>query len=784
MKIGKKLFSLKTLMNKNPLEKGESNEQEHHPRGVFFVFKVILVLIAAICFAVLAHKEYRPFNQLSNISFEDIAKKRIKGSVDSLSKLFLLSNPLMDTLKLSLPSIAQDYKTELSRNLRTQIDEAYVQGIFIYLENKDFEIRKQYADSARKGVTERSRRDAWQPDSGWAAYLAKGARTFTAPERRNVRAYYNWFKKADSLGYKQEWMGPVFDDGTKLRIIYKVLPIEFGEQRGFILIAHSINLLYAYMQGIGLSRYGSPYILDSAGYFIVNATDEIRSLGELGKAFRDSVFSQMHKDLLGGNLKEGYFHRNRLLGQFCNEFIFKIPNLPFYLGTSVYSGDSQESGAYQGAMRQNFFRMLSFAVISLLLFLFSIKMLFRPIGGLFYFLAPASLLAAIIISIVVFYRYPGSNTDRVSASDYEELPYSESDKKILKENGVDFKWNPALIIDQRAVDFFVNRYQNRSDSLYGSQAKILPTGIMINSVMFTESNIIMATGFVWQKFLITGEQYPRQISRKYPYDTYRNKGVEFFGGQNEGSYGGAFELVDSLETILDGYKAILMRWSFVVELEQVPSYGLYPFGVYSMYFTLKGKNRDDNTMPVPDMTAYRSMFPVDNPGLDGRLKLTGWNVLQSSYSYRFNRNASNLGNVNSQNKAPDIRLNLSVSSKFVDILVSKLLSVMVIITLLFVLIFIRDKDNILDTVLGCSGLFFALVLDHVNLRERVQSTDVMYLEFIYLTTYGFLLLTILSSIYLKRIDDANVAKLNSIIRSYFWSALFGVMAIATIWRFY
>ncbi len=783
MKIGK-LFSLKNFTAKESPEEDGSNKQEHLPKGKSFVFKTIVSLIVAVCFAALAFREYRPFSQLSNISFEDIARKKIEGNVDSLGKLFLLSNSLMDSLKFSLPSLTQDYKTELPRNLRTQIDEAFVQGVFIYLENKNFDMRKQYADSARQGVTERSRRDAWQPDSGWAAYLAKGARTLTAPERRNVRAYYNWFKKADSLGYKQEWMGPVFDDGVKSRIIYKVSPIEFGEQRGFILIAHSTSLLYAYMQGMGLSRYGSPYILDTAAHFIVNATDEVRSLGELGKTFKDSVFSQMNKDILSGNLKEGYFHRNRLLGQFCNEFIFKIPNLPFYLGTSVYSGDSQESGAYQSTMRQNFFRMLSFALISLLLFLFNIKMFFKSAGSLFYFLAPIFLLGSIIISIVVFYRYSGSNSGRVFASDYEELPYSENDKKILKKNGLDFKWNPALVIDQGAVDFFVNRYQNRSDSLYGSQAKILPTGVIVNSIMFTEPNVIMATGFVWQRFLITGEPYPRQISRKYLYDTYRNKGVEFFGGQNEGSYGGAFELVDSLETVMEGYKAVLMRWSFVVELEQVPSYGLYPFGIYNMPFTLKGKNRDDNTMLVPDLTAYKSMFPVDRPGLDERLVLTGWDILQSSYSYRFNRNASNMGNVNAQNKAPDIRLNLSVSSKFVDILVSKLLSVMVIITLLFVLIFIRDKDNILDTVLGCSGLFFALVLDHVNLRERVRSTDVMYLEFIYLTTYGFLLLTILSSVYLKRIDDTNMARLNSLIKNYFWSALFGVMAIATIWRFY
>jgi len=786
------LFSRK-FSDSNSEDKQNNEEQNYSPESKLSIYKALALLAIAICFAVLAVKEYRPFVRLSNISFEDIAKKEIKSKADTLRTFFALSDVLIDTLKYSLPRLPRDYKTELSRELRTQIDESSVQGIFVYLENKNFNGRKLHADSARLANREdsinnpakyRSRADSWQPDSGWAAYLPRGARVLTNPDRRNTRAYYGLFKKADSLGFRKDWAGPVFDESSKLRIIYKIIPIEIGEQRGFLLIAHSLSNIYAYMRGIGISRYGSPYILDTAGNFIVNATDEVRPLKELGKVFRDSIFVQLNEDIRTGNIKDGYFHRNRLLGQDCNEFIFKIPNMPFFLGASVYSGASQESGTYQSVMRGIFFRMLAYAVISILLFLFSVKTLFKPISSLVYVLIPICLLGSIIISIIVFYRYPGSSSSRMLSGDYEGHSYSESDREVMKENGVDFKWNPALIIDQKAVNFFVDRYQNRSDSLYGSQARILPTGLLINSIQFMGSNVIIANGFVWQKFLIANQQYPRQVSRKYLYDTYRNKGIDFFGGQSQGNYGGTFQLVDSLETTMDGYNAILMRWSFVIELEQVPSYGLYPFGIYNMPFTIKGKNKDDNTMLVPDLTAYNSLFPVDNPGIDNRLNITGWDILQSSFSYRFGRSSSNLGNVNSQNRAPDIRLNLFISTKFMDVLVGKLLSVMVIITLLFVLIFIRDKDNVLDTVLGCSGLFFALVLDHVNLRERVQSTEVMYLEFIYLTAYGFLLIVILSSIYLKKSGTSDVVRLNSFMRNYFWSAFFCVMAIATMWRFY
>jgi len=743
----------------NMSNQNNNTDKENKPKNRFSLFTVSILFVVAVCFAVLAVREYRPFRQLSNISFESMAKKVIENNVDSLSAFFALSNDLMDSLLFSMPLIPKNHITEISRTLRQQIDESSVQGVFLYLEDKDINKRRLRADSVRlfNPVSRPVRDVSWQPDSGWSGYLHRGARIFVSPERRSVRTYYEWFKNADSASLsfqhenKKEWIGPVFDETTKSRIIYMISPVDVGEQRGFIFIAHSVNMLFTYMQSLGISRYGSPYIIDDAGNYIVNAPD---------------------------------LNRKRQLGQYINEFVFKIPNISFDFGAAIYSGDSQEFGAYQEVMRKIFFRMMAYIVLSIILFLFCVKIMFKPARTLIYFLVPVCLLVSIIINITAFYRFPGSNSGRITANDFDEHLYSERDKKTLNDNGIDFKWNPALVIDQKAVDFFVNRYQNRSDLLYGSQARIIPTGIMINAIRFTEPSVVVANGFVWQKFLITNEQYPRQIMRKYQYDTYRNKGIDFFGGVRDVYYGGAFSLVDSIETTMDGYKALLMRWSFVVDLEQVPSYGLYPFGIYNMAFTIKGKNNDDNTMLVPDMTAYNSMFPIDKPGIDNRLKITGWNVLQSSYSYRFGGNTSNLGNVNSQSRAPDISMNLFISTKFIDILVSKLLSVMVIVTLLFVLIFIRDKDNILDTVLGCSGLFFALVLDHVNLRERVQSTDVMYLEFIYLTVYGFLLLTILSAIYLKKIDDSNIDNMNSFMKNYFWIAFFGVMAISTMWRFY
>ena len=719
----------------------------------FYILKVFFLLLIAVCFAVLAVREYRPFRQLSNISFESMAQKVIESNADTLSAFFALSNNLMDSLITSMPLIPKDHTTELSRTLRQQIDESSVQGIFLYLENKDQNKRRLHADSVRQQFDQsfRPTRDmSWQPDSGWSGYLFRGTRTFINPDRRSVRTYYDWFINADSLK-REDWIGTVYDETSKSRIIYMISPVDVGEFRGFIFIAHSVNILYAYMQGLGLSRYGSPFIIDAGGNYIVNAPD---------------------------------FQRKKQNGDYINEFVFKIPDMSFDFGAAIYSGNSQEFGAYQEVMRKIFFRMMAYIVLSVILFLFCVKIIYKKASTLIYFLIPACLLMSIIINVTTFYRYPGSKSGRIVANDYEAHLYSESDKKILNEYGLDFKWNPALVIDQKAVDFFVNRYQNRSDMLYGSQARILPTGIMINAIRFTEPNVVVANGFVWQKFLISNEQYPRQIMRKYQFDTYRNKGIDFFSGQRDIFYGGSFSLVDSIETTMDGYKALLMRWSFVVELEQVPSYGLYPFGIYNMSFTIKGKNNDDNTMLVPDMTAYNSMFPIDKPGIDSRLKITGWNILQSSYSYRFGGYTSNLGNVNSQSRAPDICLNVFVSTKYMDILVSKLLSVMVIVTLLFVLIFIRNKDNILDTVLGCSGLFFALVLDHVNLRERVQSTEVMYLEFIYLTVYGFLLLTILSAIYLKKINDSNIDRMNSYMKNYFWIAFFGVMAVSTMLRFY
>lgn len=97
----------------------------------------------------------------------------------------------------------------------------------------------------------------------------------------------------------------------------------------------------------------------------------------------------------------------------------------------------------------------------------------------------------------------------------------------------------------------------------------------------------------------------------------------------------------------------------------------------------------------------------------------------------------------------------------------------------------NDKKNsgaIFVTVKDAAGLEF----DHINLRESVQSGDIMYLEYCYFFTYLLLLLITVTSFRIGSGGsiDKFLKATDTILIRYFWTIILGLMAIATIVKFY
>lgn len=249
-----------------------------------------------------------------------------------------------------------------------------------------------------------------------------------------------------------------------------------------------------------------------------------------------------------------------------------------------------------------------------------------------------------------------------------------------------------------------------------------------------------------------------------------------------------YRQTDSIPIFIDGRSAILCRWVFDIDMPQKFSHSLFPFGKNELRLPLWSVDLDDNTVIIPDLEAERQTYPDICPGLGNNFAINGWNILSSYYSYTLESYLSNFGNSDMRgiNRFPELTFNVPISRKFFDSLVCKIIPILIILVLLFTILFVRKDDDGFNNVIGCSGLFFVLVFDHINLRESVLSDRIMYLEYCYFLTYLLLLLITVTSFRIE--NDSPVSKYlrmtDKLLKHYFWVIFFGFMAMTTILKFY
>lgn len=303
----------------------------------------------------------------------------------------------------------------------------------------------------------------------------------------------------------------------------------------------------------------------------------------------------------------------------------------------------------------------------------------------------------------------------------------------------------------------------------------------IYSVAFLNSHRIQVTGIFWQKYLTAGSDYPEEMRQKYQYDSYKRKGISF-----PGSHINTIEQVDSMGARLENQPASLFRWNFDVELEQQLSYSLYPFGKNSISLVMFSNNLDDNTILTPDLESYKQTYPTDKPGLDNHFYIKGWDIAGSYYSYSTESYLCNFGNADIYgiNQFQEMAFNISISRKFIDILICKFVPLLVVLVLLFTILFVRVTSDGFNNIIGCSGLFFVLMLDHINLRESVLSEGIMYLEFCYFISYVLLLLITITSFDISQNGKSYNSWVDTVLKKYFWTIIFGAMAVVTVAFFY
>ncbi len=278
--------------------------------------------------------------------------------------------------------------------------------------------------------------------------------------------------------------------------------------------------------------------------------------------------------------------------------------------------------------------------------------------------------------------------------------------------------NEVKIFEKEGVDSYLNDIKNNTDS-----AVHIPTGIFVQSLECTKANNFIVKGYVWQ-------EYP--IHRSNDID----RGVIF---------------PEALKTeITRAYTSSfkdreVIGWQFTITIREVFDYSNYPFDYCRYWIRMKHKDITKNIILTPDLKSYNIIIPKTKPGIEKEFVLPGRSIIKSYFSYRNNSYNTNLGiqpNCN-MNSSPELYFNILVKRDFVNPFIAHLVPVIVIIFMLFSILQLGRKTdkkglmgfNSMSTISACSALFFVVIFNHISLRNELEVSGIVYLEFFYIVTY-------------------------------------------------
>lgn len=389
--------------------------------------------------------------------------------------------------------------------------------------------------------------------------------------------------------------------------------------------------------------------------------------------------------------------------------------------------------------RRSFIRMLESAM--LLVALVILAFCHRHVFGLWYAVAAISLLLITGISLIWWVTL--------------HLPTREGEegRPILKASSLT-KYLESLASQQTEE---------------GISAQVqLPTRVLIQGVWNLGASSVDVTGYVWQRYPVSsklaqeidlpeaGTLKVREISRR------REGEVEEVG------------------------------WFFEARLRQSSDSAYkYPFDSAPVRLCLRHRDSDRGVVLVPELKAYPSLAPSSRPGVKQGLKIPGWSLERSFFSYTREDDQESEGLVLArQTGASNLCLNLSMQRQFLDPFIAAILPIVVVGCLLFLLLMVGTKNKALvvatgfratDILRACISLLFPVIFAQINMRTKVAVSGLIYLEYLYFVMYLAILLTTINALTFTMKDHGLAQHQDNLVpKLLFWPLLLGAFFAVTL----
>ncbi|MGK7924471.1 MAG: tetratricopeptide repeat protein [Spirulina sp.] len=515
-----------------------------------------------------------------------------------------------------------------------------------------------------------------------------------------------------------------------------------AKPRGVIFAEYSLNQLKAVMSSLDIGKTGYGFLVSDSGIFLSHPNGDLidgkTNLLDLARAQDNAEFLALVEKALTGEQVEGNF-TDEITGQRAWLLLQPIALNGWAVGVVFLE---EELLPDTGTVRQ---KIIWISLAYAIFLIFASIVLLRVDRGQKQNLWASSIFASIILiaKIGLVWNLALANRNYVSARNLLLSP-AEVTKAVA---------GPIKTAQQAGKDAPVQ----------------IPTGVFIQSMDFQSANEVFVTGYIWQKYhkgvdpaIARGVIFPDAID---------SNDVEV---REEYRY-----QEDDIEVI---------GWYFETSLHQNFRFDSYPFDEKDITLRIWPAEWDKTVILKPDLASYEVINPRSKPGLDADIDLLGWNIQDSFFEYRLRTYNANFGHegVNIGAGIPELYFTVVAKRAFIGPFVSKIGPQFVVLSLLFAMLLISDRDKAMEIIAACSAFIFIVILDQISVREQVVSKGLIYFEYFYLIIYLFIFLVAINAILL--LVKPNFAliryKDNLVSKVSFWPSLLALLLLVTIFVFY
>jgi hypothetical protein len=525
-----------------------------------------------------------------------------------------------------------------------------------------------------------------------------------ALEQRYDYTTYDWYKDGMAAA-APHWGEPYLGGATKTLVVgYSVPFYRKGDSTktpiGLVRTNLSLDQIHKIISNLGLGETGYGFLLSRKGVYmsdpVADYMREQKTIFDIARLRNDAGRQRLGEKVVAGQAgqEEGF---SGVTGQATWMFTEPIPATGWSLGTVFMQN---EMSLEPQILRRSLIRIAccSMAFLALL----------STLGFRVYKGTDRGLWDMAIATAVIF-------VGGISFIWWMTLHYPDRNGEV----GVH-------IYDDGSLQKFLNMNVKSPEDV--QPVEQVKTGIFVRTMRFGTANDVSITGQIWQRYSTALKDY-----------------VPGFMLPNA-------ESVDIKEAYrFDEGEQQVVGWDFKATLrEQFEGSIKYPFDRAMVRVRIAPKGFYKNLVLTPDLESYQLLVPTSLPGTDKSLVLPGWNLASTYFIYSPSETGTNFGVPMTLEQAKEYEMGFTMVAQrqFLDPFISSVLPIIVVASLLFGLLIIGSKQShkvsatgfkATDIVRAGVALLFPVLLAQVNLRTKIGSSNIIYIEYFYFVLYTAIL---------------------------------------------